>query len=363
MSDMDDLGEFRDFEQEVRRGLSAKADAIAPGDRLHAILDAGEPRRRSVWWVVSAAAVFVLVAVMGVSYLVSSLGGSTASTVSGAAQPDRGAAQPETTPGESTKAGAMPSVSEVTAPSVPAGSWAMPVYAVVTGTGTQPWLLNRVFLRQSAPADTAAAVQMAVATLLTGQAPDGTRLNPYAIQQPWNTGTTATVTVADDAITIILNQPGRGGLTVQQQKIAVQSLVWTATAAAQKNVPVRVEVVHGRNAFVAAPAGTYERPAESYTDLVPIWIDVPSLGASVASPVTVTGEACVFEAQFSWELFQGRTVVASGNAMANSGCPVRGTYSIPLGSLAAGEYTIRVWEVSMKDGSVSYETSTTFTVT
>ena len=360
--DMNDLGQFRDFENGVRKGLTEKADRIVPGERLDAILAAGAPKRRSAMWIVGAAAVFVLVAALGIAYLLQNRSVTSTSTAAGAAPVNQDkASDPQVT--QSETAGVS---TPVTSPSSVAtsGLWAMPVYVVVAGTSTQPWLLNRVFLREATGGSRDDQVQQAVTTLVTGVAPDGQKLNPYNYQQPWNPGTTATVTVADNLITVTLSQPGRVGLIAAQQKIAVQSLVWTATAAAHMTVPVRVEVTGGRPAFATRPAGNYSRPAstESYVDLVPIWVDTPNLGATMSSPVTVTGEACVFEAQFSWELLQGTTVVKSGNARATIGCPDRGTYVIELGSLAGGTYTIRAWEVSMKDGSVAYETRVPFTV-
>ncbi len=82
----------------------------------------------------------------------------------------------------------------------------------------------------------------------------------------------------------------------------------------------------------------------------------------MSSPVKVSGQACVFEAQFSWQVLRGTAVVAEGNAMASSGCPDRGDYSFTTGALSPGSYTIRVWEVSMKDGGVQYETRVPITV-
>ncbi len=361
MSDMNDLKEFRDFEDGVRRGLSEKADSIMPRQRLDHILAAGQPKRRSAWWVVGVAAVFVLVAALGIGYLLRNQVTASTSTAAGAAPANQDrATNPQAkqaeTAGVTTPAASSSALST--------GAWAMPVYAVVTGTSTQPWLLNRVFLRQSSQGTTSDEVQQAVSTLVTGVAPDGQKLAPYNYQHPWNPGTTATTAVSDKLITVTLNQPGRVGLTALQQRIAVQSLVWTATAAAQLTVPVRVEVTGGRPVFATTPAGSYSRPpaSSSYTDLVPIWVDTPVIGDTVKSPVAVQGEACVFEAQFSWELLQGTTVVKSGNAMATSGCPDRGSYSIDLGALAGGQYTIHLWEVSMKDGSVQYETRVPFTV-
>lgn len=361
--DMNDLKQFRDFEDSVRRGLAEKADGIKPRERLDAILAAGAPQRRSALWIVGAAAVFVLVAALGIGYVLQNQSGNSMSTTAGAAPSNQDkASDPQVKQAETAGASTPAPDSSATAAT---GSWAMPVYAVVTGTSSQPWLLSRVYFREVATAGSAdEEVQQAVSTLVTGVAPDGQKLAPYNYQQPWNPGTTATTTVADKLITVTLSQPGRVGLTALQQRIAVQSLVWTATAAAQQTVPVRVEIVGGRGVFATTPAGNYSRPAspESYNDLVPIWVDTPISGATVASPVTVQGEACVFEAQFSWELLQGTTVVKSGNARATSGCPDRGSYVIELGKLAGGAYTIRLWEVSMKDGSVAYETRVPFTV-
>jgi hypothetical protein len=41
---------------------------------------------------------------------------------------------------------------------------------------------------------------------------------------------------------------------------------------------------------------------------------------------------------------------------------MRGTWKVSLGVLASGEYTFRMYEVSMKDGQVIAETSKPFTV-
>jgi hypothetical protein len=355
--DMNDLKQFRDFEDGVRRGLAEKADGIRPRERLDAILAAGAPKRRTPLWIVGAAAAVVLVAALGIGYLLQNQG-TAASTAAGAAPAERDNASNKQLDTSGAPSAGTPSVPTTTT------IWAMPVYSVVTGTSTQPWLLTRTFVSVPDISDRTNRVDAAVSAALSGSAPDGQSVAPYNLQRPWRAGTTATVTVTDTQITIKLNQPGALGLVAQMQKIAVQSLVWTATAAAQLTVPVRVQLASGGGVFATMPAGTYSRPAvaESYTDLVPIWIDSPAAGSTVSSPVTVSGQACVFEAQFSWEVLRGTSVVANGNAMASSGCPARGDYSFTTGTLAPGQYTIRVWEVSMKDGSVQYETRVPITV-
>ena len=355
--DMDDLGQFRQFEQGVRHVLDEKAAGIDPHDRLDAILAAGAPmKRRTGYWLIGAAAVFVLVAALGIGYMLQNRTTTTMSSAGGAAAPAQNDQAGPRSPAVATSA------QEKTTPTT--STWAMPVYEVVTGTSTQPWLLNRTFITAPDAGDQTANVQSAVTALLSGTTSDGKQIAIYGYQQPWTAGTTATVTVSGSQIGIVLNQAGVTGLTADQQRIAVQSLVWTATAAAQLSVPVHVEVTGGQAMFASKPAGNYARPdsTQSYTDLVPIWVDDPVSGATLASPVTVTGQACVFEAQFSWELLQGSTVVKSGNTMATIGCPDRGTYSIALGSLPTGSYTIRLYDTSMKDGSVAYETRMPFVV-
>jgi len=353
--DLDDLGQLRRFEEGVRMSLHDKADRIHPEHRLGAILESEAPaKRRSAYWLIGAAAVFVLVAALSVGYLLQNH--TTASMSSGAAAPQKDQAVPSAglTPAD---ASSQPERSSAT---VASGSWAMPLYEVVTGTPTQAWLLNRTFVSVPDPGDRGQRAQAAVTALL----PNGGHTDIYGYQQPWAPDTTAVVSVTDSQIGIVLNQAGPSGLTADQQRIAVQSLVWTVTAAAQLTVPVRVEVAGGGGAFDTTPAGVYSRPdsSTSYTDLVPIWIDSPTQGATVTAPVTVTGQACVFEAQFPWQLLKGTTVVASGTATASGGCPVQSPYSISLGARPSGTYTIRVQEISMKDGSVSYQTQVTFTV-
>ena len=81
-------------------------------------------------------------------------------------------------------------------------------------------------------------------------------------------------------------------------------------------------------------------PAEEWWSvLTDIWVTEPRDGQTVSAdrPVTVRGEASVFEAALSWEL-AGPGGTASGNVTASAGAPARGTYEIDLGELAIGTY-------------------------
>lgn len=141
----------------------------------------------------------------------------------------------------------------------------------------------------------------------------------------------------------------------EAESLSLQQLVWTATAAAQ--VPTMRLLVDGRPVqqlgdHVAVGAAPIARdPAIEV--LGPIWIEQPVQGAEVSSPVTVSGQASVFEGTLAWQVLgsDGKTVVQSGSTQASIGAPERGDFSFTV-RLPAGSYTVRCFEYSAKDGSV-----------
>jgi Immunoglobulin-like domain of bacterial spore germination/Sporulation and spore germination len=93
----------------------------------------------------------------------------------------------------------------------------------------------------------------------------------------------------------------------------------------------------------------------SFADQLPaILLESPGIGVRVSSPVTISGSADVFEAVVSIAILDehGRTV-ASSFTMATCGTGCRGSYTVDVrydvGTRQPG--TIRVYEVSAKDGS------------
>jgi hypothetical protein len=93
----------------------------------------------------------------------------------------------------------------------------------------------------------------------------------------------------------------------------------------------------------------------SFADQLPaILVQSPRIGQRVSSPVTISGSADVFEAVVSIAILDehGRTV-ASAFTMATCGTGCRGSYTTDVrydvGTQQPG--TIRVYEVSAKDGS------------
>ncbi|GAA4563096.1 hypothetical protein GCM10023176_06320 [Micromonospora coerulea] len=108
----------------------------------------------------------------------------------------------------------------------------------------------------------------------------------------------------------------------------------------------------GRVAFTPGDAAPTGRGA--YADLLPaIVVTAPAVGDRLASPVTVTGTAEVFEATVSVRILDagGREIgTAFTTAACGSGC--RGDYRATVGYrlAAAGPGTVEVYEVSARDG-------------
>ena len=97
-----------------------------------------------------------------------------------------------------------------------------------------------------------------------------------------------------------------------------------------------------------------QRRANFADQLPAILVASPGIGQRVSSPVTISGTADVFEAVVSIAILdEHRNVIASSFTMATCGTGCRGTYTTDVrydvGTRQPG--TIRVYEVSAKDGS------------
>ncbi len=366
--------------------LNAQAGAITPHDRLADILaeahgdtwarDFG-PRARSRWAWSAVAAAAAIAIVAGTVWVGSRPDpeagrGAAASSVptvtTPQATPSSGPASP--TPTTPTTPSVTSAPSPGASPSLPGGVLqAVPVYYVgprlVTGGGS---VLFREFVRTSVPTPaTPEARARAAVALAIAESPAGS-----SYERLWAGVSLVGVDVGEaDRITIRLSGPAT--VSRDDAGIAVQQLVWTAQAAAgQGNLPVRFVLEDG-SATVAgdlAASTDYLRPADETEVaglLAPLWIDNPARGQVLpaSSAITVTGQASTFEAALSWQLLdngKGETVVHDGFATASAGAPARGEFTFTLPPLAPGSYTIRVFEVSMKDGSDFAEQRIPFTV-
>jgi hypothetical protein len=135
---------------------------------------------------------------------------------------------------------------------------------------------------------------------------------------------------------------------------AIDQIVWTLTEFAPEITSVAFTV---NGEVVESFAGHVDTTsvfvrAIDYEVLNPLQISSINQGAELTSPVTISGQACTFEANVVWKLFQDGTVVQDGFTTATTGCPDRGDWSIALSELESGEYIIQVLEYSAEDGSL-----------
>jgi hypothetical protein len=151
-----------------------------------------------------------------------------------------------------------------------------------------------------------------------------------------------------------------GGTEAAQ--MAIQQLVWTVTGAVNsvKSVVIHVDGKPTKTLFGIDVSKSQKRGI-SYEVLGAVWVLAPTQGAKVNSPVKFSGQATVFEANVSIEILRGTTVVKRTHTTATTGGPGRGDWKITI-VLPAGNYVIRAFESSAKDGSVTNLDDKNFTV-
>lgn len=170
----------------------------------------------------------------------------------------------------------------------------------------------------------------------------------------WSNGSSVNSVTVDESVATI--DFGKVSLNVgaEGEQRAIDQIVWTLTeyAPAIKAVAFTVngETVESFAGHVDT-TGTIKR-AIDYEVLNPIQISSINEGAELTSPVTISGQACTFEANLLWKLSQNGEVIQEGFTTASSGCPERGDWSITFANLTPGRYTITAFENSAEDGSL-----------
>lgn len=385
-----------DLERRLRQALHDDAASITPSDRrqaIEALAHEGATRSGRSRWLTpvagAAAAAVVVTLAWGATEVLRPTPGAGTTPVAAASTPapsvpssPAGAAPSATTstlpgattpvPGTSPTPDASGSATSPTTASVaPGASQAtLPTYLVgaVGGAGAnRRYGLFREFV--TAPVPQGATPAQRAQAALTAAMGAATGSGQQSVLRPWADTTVSGVTVEGGQITVELSDAGPTGLPHEQARLAMQALVWTATAAVgQGNLPVRFSVAGGATSLLGAypTSAAYTRPAAdaSYQDLAPIWVDAPVAGASLPSdqPVVASGTASVFEATVPWRLTRSGAAVATGFSTASIGAPGRGTWTADLGRLPAGTYTFTAYERSAEDGSVRAQDESTFTV-
>ena len=203
-------------------------------------------------------------------------------------------------------------------------------------------------------------VRSAIETMIAGPVdPD------YATA--WNPETRVLgITRADGALVVDLSADARtANIGTEGAQRMVQQLVYTATGAAgEPQMPVLLRIA-------GAPAGelwgavTWDAPivrADPLSVRLLVQIDSPAEGASTTSPVSVSGEAAVFEATLPWsvrdesgaEIASGVTSTSEGQAFA----PYAFTVELPQGT-----YTVTMTEDDASGGAGGTPESDSRTVT
>jgi hypothetical protein len=152
--------------------------------------------------------------------------------------------------------------------------------------------------------------------------------------------------------------------------LALQQLVYTATAAAANagldgSLPVRVTVDGApvERLFDAVDAAEPVGRADPLEVRQLVQINEPAEGATVSGPVTVTGEAAVFEANVLWELRRDGEVVDSDYTTTTECCTFA-EFTLELDDLEPGTYELVMSEddPSGGEGRPPMSDSRTFTV-
>jgi hypothetical protein len=230
------------------------------------------------------------------------------------------------------------------APATSAGQQrALPLY-YLTDTPAGP-RLAREFRRLPVADDPGSA---AVATLLA--APAGT-VPGHRSAWPDGSALASPVTHADGVVTVDLTARTAAG-TPPDPVMAVQQLVYTVTGALGTTDPVRILVAGKQVPRLwddGVDTGQPVARADPLGVRVLVGIDEPAEGASVPSPVKISGEAAVFEATLRWEVRRGAEVVRSGSASTAEGQRFS-PYAFSV-VLPPGEYEVRVAEDDPSDGA------------
>jgi hypothetical protein len=164
-------------------------------------------------------------------------------------------------------------------------------------------------------------------------------------------GITATATAGAGKVTIDLSEPAARppGMDEEEAQMAVQSLVWTADAAAPGSGPVTFTVDGAPAADVLGidTSAPVERSSGDST-LSTVSIATPGEGAVVPTRFEVTGMASTFEANVVWELKRGEQVVRQGFTTARE-CCTHSPYSFTV-TATPGDYTLVVHDTDESDG-------------
>lgn len=356
MNDVTNLHGPDDPETEARlaRALQHRAEAITPGSRLSEIR--AEGRRGRTGKVVALVAAAMVAAVIGglmVGTLIQRGGQRTASETAQNTEPGGTA---------STAAAPVP-----TAPSTSPSSTGSPSTSASTGTtnggATVPvyWMgpddkLFREFVAPQSSSDSRGVA--AVETMLAGKP-----LDPDYQRGPWQQATGVEVTQSGEDLTVNLPAGAFSDDEVSQQAadLALQQLVYTATAAVQAQGSVTV-LIDGKSGTAWGQVEVGTPMKRDVAARAPVWVTTPQQDETrKAGSVKIEGTATAFEGNVVWKVTrEDGTVVHEGHTMAGANGKFD-SYAFSV-DLAPGTYVVTVTAPDMSGQTEGSSDSKTFTV-
>ncbi len=290
---------MNDLERQLRDALRSSAEGVQPADRLGEIrrATAANPRRPRAWLVVGGVALATAGVVLGFAVLVPTDGGGG---------------------GEDTPVAATTSVTIYEVRAVHQHHWLYPEQVSAEDSGDPVY-------------DAAAA--------LIGTSAAAAEDAPWA-GCPW--GHLRAVDVTDELVTVSITASGVVcDMDPAMEEAQLQQVAWTVHDAVGARVPVR---------FVVGESAHPQPLTADPNALSPVLLDSPADGATVDSPVTVEGRGNTFEGNVQWQVLADDEVVEEGFETAGTMGHFR-PFSFTV-DLDPGDYVLRVFEISMEDGSL-----------
>jgi len=137
--------------------------------------------------------------------------------------------------------------------------------------------------------------------------------------------------------------------------LALQELVWTATAADPSVTGIRLEFDGNavNRLWNVTDTSSVIRRGPAIDFLAPVWLISPQNGAQVGSPFEVHIAGAVFEATVTLRVRDSTSKIVQEQVLTlNTGAPSRGEIKVQVKNLSKGQYTVQAFYFSARDGAI-----------
>ncbi len=242
-----------------------------------------------------------------------------------------------------TVTGPEPSPSGSASPS-PAKQTVAVYYTLATSEGFGPRLVREFHQVTGVQGSVVEQVRAALTEMLGRNALDPDYANLWPARAK-----VAAVTVAGKTATVDLTGAASHSVGAQAAEIAVQQLIWTATAV--PNIEAVQLLLDGQPAAELWGHVEISQPLKrgSAVDvLAPVWLISPQHGDHVGTEVTLHIAGIAFEATVNYEIRVGTRIVKEGFVTLSQGAPQQGEAKQTV-TLEPGDYVIAAYLISPED--------------